>query len=289
VLEPHPGRVPVDVAEERLLAVVDHLDRPAGSQCQQAGVDVHGQVLAAAERAADAGEGHPDLLGGQPERGTDLALVGVQPLGGDVQVDPAVLGRYGQAGLRAQESLVLHAHLVLAHDDDLGFRVLVAAAQPQVPHQVPLWVQVGGLPADSGGRRGRVVQHVPGRVAECRHRVGDRLPHVVVDPDPFGGLPGDLGVGGGDEGHRLTLVADRLVGQDRLVGELEPVPVGARHVLGREHGLHARDRQRLADVDGPDPRERMRAAQGRSPEHALDPQVARVSELPADLQHAVRA
>ena len=90
VLVAHPGRVAVHVPEERLLAVVGHLDRLAGVQRQHARVHVHGQVLAAAERAADPGQHQPDLLRRQAERGADLPLVDVQPLGGHVQVDPAV-------------------------------------------------------------------------------------------------------------------------------------------------------------------------------------------------------
>ena len=113
-------RVAVDVAEEGLEPVVDDLDRLAGAQRQQAGVDLHRQVLAAAERAADAGERHPHLVLGQAEDGGDLAQVGVQPLGGDVEVDAAVLGGHGEAGLRAEEGLVLHAEGVLALDDDVG-------------------------------------------------------------------------------------------------------------------------------------------------------------------------
>ena len=61
VLVAHPRRVAVDVAEERLLAPVDHLHRPAGVQREQAGVDLHREVLAPAERAADAGEREPHL------------------------------------------------------------------------------------------------------------------------------------------------------------------------------------------------------------------------------------
>ena len=123
-------RVPVDVAEEGLEPVVDDLDGLAGAQRQQAGVDLHRQVLAAAERAADAGERHPHLVLGQAEDRGDLAQVDVQPLGGDVEVDAAVLGGHREAGLRAEEGLVLHAEGVLAGDDDigpLGGRVDVAA------------------------------------------------------------------------------------------------------------------------------------------------------------------
>ena len=56
VLGPDLRRVPVHVADERLLAVVDHLHRPARVQREQRAVDLHREVLAPAERAADAGE-----------------------------------------------------------------------------------------------------------------------------------------------------------------------------------------------------------------------------------------
>ena len=112
MLEVHRGGVAVHVPEEGLLAVVDHLDRLAGVQREQARVHVHGQVLAAAERAAHAGERQPDLVGRQAERRADLALVDVQPLRRDVQVDAAIAVRDGQPSLRAEERLVLHADLV---------------------------------------------------------------------------------------------------------------------------------------------------------------------------------
>lgn len=83
-------------------------------------MDLHRQVLAAAEGAADAGERHADLVLGQAEDGGDLAEVGVQPLRGDVQIDTAVLGGDRQAGLGAEEGLVLHAEDVLAADDHIG-------------------------------------------------------------------------------------------------------------------------------------------------------------------------
>ena len=62
VLGPDPRRVAVDVPDERLLAVVDHLHGPARAQREHRGVDLHREVLAAAERAADAREVDPHLL-----------------------------------------------------------------------------------------------------------------------------------------------------------------------------------------------------------------------------------
>ena len=46
----------VDVPVERLLAVVDHLYRSLRLQGEEAGVDLHGEVLPPAERSAYPGE-----------------------------------------------------------------------------------------------------------------------------------------------------------------------------------------------------------------------------------------
>ena len=72
VLDPHARRVPVDVAGERLLAVVDDLDRPARVQREQGAVDLHRQILATAERAADTGEMDPHLVERKVEARRDL-------------------------------------------------------------------------------------------------------------------------------------------------------------------------------------------------------------------------
>ena len=76
--------------------------------------DLHRDVLAPAERAADAGEREAHLLDRQVEAGRDLVAVDVQPLRRDPEVDAAVLGRHREPGLRPEERLVLHPDLVLA-------------------------------------------------------------------------------------------------------------------------------------------------------------------------------
>ena len=50
-------------------------------------------------------------------------MVLVKALRRDVKIDPAIVGRDGQTGLRSQERLVLHADFVDALDDDVTFRV----------------------------------------------------------------------------------------------------------------------------------------------------------------------
>ena len=89
VLGVDPRRMTVDVAGERLGAVVDHLHGAARVEGQHRAVDLHREVFAAAEGAADAGEMDAHLLGREPQAGRDLVAVDVQPLGRDVQVDAA--------------------------------------------------------------------------------------------------------------------------------------------------------------------------------------------------------
>jgi hypothetical protein len=137
---PHAGRVPVHVAVERLLAGVHHLHGPPGVERQQAEVDVEAQVLAGAERPAHAGEGEPHPLGLEAEAGSDLVAVDVQPLGGDEEVDAAVLGGHGQPGLGAEEGLVLHADLVGPLDLYLADGALVAVAEVDAPDEVAVGV-----------------------------------------------------------------------------------------------------------------------------------------------------
>ena len=83
-------------------------------------MDLHREVLAAAERAADAGEVDPHLLERQPEAGRDLAAVDVQPLRRDVDVDAALAVGHREPGLGAEERLVLAAELVDAGDGDVA-------------------------------------------------------------------------------------------------------------------------------------------------------------------------
>ena len=93
VLGPDPRRMAVDVADEPLLAAVDDLHRTARVQREHRAVDLHRQVLAPAERAADARQVDAHLLGRQAEARRHLVAVDVQPLRRDVDVDAALAVR----------------------------------------------------------------------------------------------------------------------------------------------------------------------------------------------------
>jgi hypothetical protein len=269
-------RVAVDVAEEGLLARVDHPHRAAGVEREHAGVDLHREVLAAAEGAAHARERQPHLLGGQVEAGGDLALIRVQPLRRDEQVDAAVLAGDREAGLGAEEGLVLHADLVVAADDHVRLRAGRLHVAVHDAHVLE--------PVATGVQQRRLHRRVDGAV-----HVRDRLRRLVADLDERRRAACGLRMVGGDDRDRLALVADPVPRQHGLIGQLEPVGLDAWDVLVGEDGEHARDGERAREVDRVDARGRMRAAQGRAPQRAVAPQVRRVRELAARLERAVRS
>ena len=74
---------------------------------EQRSVDLHREVLAPAERAADAGEVDPHLLGREVEARRDLLAIDVEPLRRDVDVDAALAVRDRDPRLGAEERLIL--------------------------------------------------------------------------------------------------------------------------------------------------------------------------------------
>ena len=89
---PHPGGMPVDVPHEGLLPGVVHSDRPSRPESQQAGVDMHAQVLLAAERTADSGQVEPDPLRWKTQRRRYLVPITVESLRGHEEIHPVGAG-----------------------------------------------------------------------------------------------------------------------------------------------------------------------------------------------------
>ena len=271
------------VADKRLLAGVDELDRPVRVEGEQRAVDLHREILPAAERASDAGQVDAHLLRPQVETGRDLRAVDVQPLRRHVDVDAALAVRDREPGFRPEEGLILDAQLVLAADRDVSRRVGIAVTDQDRADDV----------------RARVVAVVVGLVRrpvgmellllEGALHVDDRLERLVRDADPLGRAPGLFRVLGGHERDGLAVVADAVDREHRLVGVLEPVDLRARDVGVREDGVDAGHRDRLGDVDLADERVRVRAPHGVSPEHPRRLEVARVRELAGRLRDPVGA
>ena len=275
--------MPVDVAEEGLLAGVDHLHGPVRVQREHRPVDLHRQVLAAAERAADAGEVDAHLLrsGGRgtarPGRGRRAATASRRrcrrrprrrgrraPTRGRGRPDP---------GCRARSSPRRRPRPA-ASGSPWRIRIARTTFGPRV-----VAVAVPLRPAL------RVDRLLLGRALG----VDDRLERLVLDLDRGGRPPRLLRVLGGDERDRLAEVAHPVEREHRLVGELEPVALVAGDVLVREDGVDAGHRDGLRDVDRDDARVRVRAAEGVAPEHPGGEEVARVGELAGDLRDPVDA
>ena len=234
-------------------------------------MDLHREVLAAAERAADAAEHELHALRRERQALGELVAVDVQPLGRDVQDDAALAVGHREARLRPEEGLVLHPDLVAPADDDVGGRVGLAVLDHDRPQQVAALVQ-----------RGRARRH-------RRLGVGHGLEHLVRDGDRVRGAARGLGVVGGDDRDRLALEADVRVREHGLVGVLEPVRLAAGHVGVGEDGVDAGHGGRGGGVERGDAGARVRAAQRRAPEHPVGAEVGRVGELAAHLRHAVGA
>ena len=209
----------------------------------------------------DPAEREPHLLVRQAEAGGDLVAVLVQPLGGDVQLDAAVLGRARPARTRARGT---------------PGPACRSRTCPRRPRR-----RLG-----AAGRRGAMHEWrrtlpsgwIGGSSVDGRLGVEERLEHLVVDDDRGAAPGGGLGVVGGDGGDRLADVADDVAREHRLVGGDQPVGRAAGHVVGGDDRVHAGDRQRRGDVDASDAGVRVRAAQRRAPQHAVGPQVGRERE-----------
>ncbi len=272
----------MDVPDERLLAVVDHLHGPLGAQREHRGVDLHGQVLTPTERAAHSSEVDAHLLGREVEAGRDLVAIDVQPLRRDVDVDPALAVRDRDARLGPEEGLILLPDLVEAGDGDVAGELGIAASDDHRTHHVrPRVVAVA-----VARRRPVGVQRLHlGRALGVDHR----LERLVLDANGCRRAARLLRLLGRDDRDGLAEVANPVARENGLIRELEPVGLLPRHVLVREHGVDSRKRAGRRDVDLEDARVRVWAPHGLAPEHPRGLQVAGVRELAGDLRNGVGA
>ena len=245
-------------------------------------MELHRQVLASTERAADAGEMDPDLLRPQAEARRDLITVDMEPLRRDVDVHPAFAVGNGEARLGPEERLVLDADLVHPGDGHVSLRVRIAVPNYERTHDVRARVV-----AISVAHRG--TPWMQGLLLGGALGVDDRFERLVLHADLLRRTTRLFGMLGGDERDRLPEVADAVDREHRLVAELEAVQLLARDILVGEHRMHAGHRQGARDVDPVDTRVRVRAADGLSPQHSRRVEVARVRELARDFRNGIRS
>ena len=136
MLRVDPRGVAMDVPREGLLPAVDHLHGAAGVQREHRRVDLHRQVLAAAEGAADAGQVQAHPLLGEAEARRDLLAVAVQPLRRRVDVDAPLAVRDRDTRLGAEKRLILLTEVVHALDHHVTLSVRVAAPDHHRPDDV---------------------------------------------------------------------------------------------------------------------------------------------------------
>ena len=232
VLGPDLRGMPVDVADEGLLAVVDDLDRTVRVQREQRAVDLHRQVLAAAERTSHAREVDAHLLGLQIQARRDLIAIDVQPLGCDVHVDAALAVRHGEPRLGPEEGLVLDPDLVDTGDRDVTLGRRIPLPDHERADDVRTWIVPVAV------AHGRPVGME--RLSLCRAlRVDKRLERLVLDANPLCSASSLLRMLRGDERNRLPEIAHALVGEHGLILKLEPITFLAGDVLVRQHRVDA--------------------------------------------------
>ena len=146
MLRPDLRRVPVDVADEGLLAVVDHLHGALGSQREHRRVQLHREILPPAERSADSGQVHAHHLRRQAEAGGDLVAVDVRPLRRDVDVDAALPVGDRDPRLRSEERLILLPDLVDARHGHVAGGIGISTPDDDRADHVRPEVLAEGLP-----------------------------------------------------------------------------------------------------------------------------------------------
>ena len=121
--------------------------------------------------------------------------------------------------------------------------------------------------------------------------VEERRPLFVFDLDQLDGLAGGVLVPRRDHGDRLPLVADVVLGEQRLVRrDTERFEVAVNvfwHVLVGDDGMDARQRLRLARVETRDGRVVVGRTQRLRPENAADADIVDVRRAPGDVGDAV--
>ena len=256
-LEPDVGLGPAAMGDEGLLAVHHHAHGAAGTARQQRGdqLDVEG-LGAAAEAAADMRLDHADARHVHVEDLRQHQVHVIRHLGAGMHGHAVALDVVvGDRGV--------HLHLVLA---DLGAVVAPFAHQvgfgetlldiAKLEQHVALDVVGLALVQGGGARRHRLLAGV----------IGGQLAHPKLDQ--LDRLLGDGVVDGGDGGDRLAAIAHLVARQGMLAARDRQHAEGLVAVGASDDRLHARQPQRLGDIDLEDLGVRIGAAVNSPGEHS---------------------
>ncbi len=260
----------VHVTQEALGAAVGDPHRSTQPEREQTRVHLQADVLAGAERPADAGEHEPHRVDRQVEARSDLPPVLMEPLRRDMQLDASATGiRHSERRFQPEECLILHPDLVGPLDDDVTGEVEVAGDDALVTDQIAIGMNRCMAPVDR------------------RLGIEQWFQELPLDDDRLERPPARLGMVGGNRGDRFTHVSNDVGSEHRLVLADEAVGELARDVGGRDHGLDAVDLPGSADIDRTDPGVRVRRTQGGAPQATVGREVGGEFEAPLHLGGSV--
>ena len=231
---------------------------------------------------------HPNLGLGNAQEIGQRQLLDVRPLGSNPSLEPVALcpHRDRAARLERRDAGAVHAKPlandhVRGPDQSLDLRgvvgpVLLSGAAGQ-RHREDLVVRP--VVVDLRGRRGE-------RALGIEHR----RQRLIVDDNGFGGVLGQIGIGGHDRGDRRAMELDLVDGEwpERRVPRRH---VGDEHGLrkrqhrslevgGRHHPHHAGHRQRGRGIDVGDSRMSVGAAHKGQVQHAGNSDVGEILAMP---------
>ena len=270
------------VAHERVLAGVLQPHRPAGTLREQGEIHLDGEVLLAAEAAADQRPADADLVVGNPDGVGDGPEV-LDHLGGDADVHHVVLVHPREPHLGLQEGVFLERSAERVLDDDVGLsepRLDVALPDPSFRDDVV------GRGDDRGARLHRL------------QRVVDTGDGLELELDQLHGVVRDVAALRRDQRKGLAEVPDPLPHQDLLTGIQAlladlPRDVGrggaVGKVVGGEDACDAFEGPRPRDVEARKPGARDVRAHHPHVQHAGHHVVARVRGAAGDLAGRVGA
>ena len=209
-------------------------------------------VFASTKGAANSTESEPHFAEWNAETGSNLLLIFVQPLRGDVErYSPTVVIGQRHRCLEAQERLVLHADFVVVFDHHIAHDVGVAAHNPLPTNDVSVRMNIGVAAINGALRIYKRFEHF------VHHHDGGKCPATC------------LGMISRNRSDRLADIADNIGGKHWLIATDEPIGRRPRNIGGRDDSFDAGDSICARDVDAHNARRWMRRTKRGSPQAIL--------------------
>ena len=151
--------------------------------------------------------------------------------------------------------MILHAHFVLAFNDDISLEILRTKNNWYVAGDISAVMNNWGFSAN------RIIS------------IDDGFEDFVLNNNRLCCALCCFGVVGSHDGNCLAVVFDGVECKYRLIDNFKAEQLGAGHIIVCKNRRDAIDLERRCDVDGFDTCVRVGRTQSRSPEHAICPQI----------------